>query len=138
MSSSVSDALELFQIAFFALCVPVAAMCIYMIWRCRLVLNGLARGLTILIFAMVALAILLSVRSLHDLYGFMSADALLVLSSLIAVVKFSAITVLAIDLYYIYRNLPIFMLSLANRKRRENDLETMRSRSERSIGKWSS
>lgn len=96
-------------------------VCIYMTWRVRFVLNGLARGL-------IALFVLLIVRRVDDAFGILDTTATLILSSAVVIV-------VADDLYQIYRMRETLKAALLLRQKRVAELEADRYKAEQLAGK---
>lgn len=96
--------------------IVILLVCIYMTWRVRHEISGLARGL-------IALFALLIVRRLDDAFGILDATATLILSSAVVIV-------VADDLYHIYKMRETLKASRILRRQREAELEAIRERSE--------
>lgn len=109
------------EIVVYVIQIIVLLVCIYMTWRVRFALSGLARGL-------IALFILLIVRRVDDAFGVLSAAETVILSTAVVIV-------VADDLYYLYKMRETLQVSHLMRKQREAKLEAARKRSEELAGK---
>ncbi len=96
--------------------IGVLAACIYMTWRARKALNGLARGLILLLLLLIA-------RRIDDAFRVFTEEQILILSS-------AVVAVIAIDIYAVYRERAIYAEYLRRRKERIAELEAMRQKSE--------
>jgi len=103
---SIEHLIYLFQIA-------LLCACVYMTWHARAALNGLGRGL-------ILLFLLLIVRRVDDMLGYLDTIGVLVLSS-------AVVAVVAFDIYQIYKARDVYALYLQNRKKRIAELENKRN-----------
>lgn len=94
----------------------------YMAWRAREALHGLARGL-------MALMLLLIVRRLDDAFELFSQTETLILSS-------AVVMIVLLDVSRIYQAREVYRIYAVNRKRRMAELEEMRRRDEKFSGSW--
>jgi hypothetical protein len=92
---------------------------IYMIWRARRLLNGLARGLILLFVFLIAQRLDFS----FDVYN---EDISLIVSSLVVIA-------VAHNVYQFYKMLPIYQQYWTNRQARINEYEQMRANAERGM-----
>lgn len=102
----------------YAVQIVFLCICIYMVHRARFAINGMSRGIILLLA-------LLIVRRFDDALGFMGPIAIAMLSSAVVAVIF-------LDIYHLYKEREIYALYLLNRKRRIDQLEAMRNESEQS------
>jgi hypothetical protein len=93
----------------YVLQIALLLTCLYMIWRVRLILNGLARGF-------VALILLLILRRSDDALHWMDETEILLLSS-------AVVLIVAYDIFQLYRNREIYAFYFRNREQRIEDLE---------------
>lgn len=128
----------LIQIAGLLLCLPLLVACIAMVYQSRAALNGLMRGLIALLSLLIVLIVLLCVRRFDDAFNVFDNSAALIFSSIVVLVSISIVILVTVDLYYLYRNRELYTIWRVNQRERIEELETMRERSERAIGKWSS
>lgn len=97
--------------------------CIYMAWRSRRALNGLAN-------VMLILYAFLIIRRLDDMARNPEDVGIFILSSIV-------VLFVTLENLKIYRARDVYALYLRNRQERIESLEEMRAKSERTIGKWS-
>lgn len=97
-------------------------ICVYMAWRARAALNGLGRGV-------ILLMLLLIVRRVDDAFHVLSDVETVILSSIVVIVVF-------IDVYHIYQARDAYRIYLTNRHKRMAELEAMREQSEKVSGNW--
>ena len=90
--------------------------CIYMVARARRALNGLARGLVLLL-------LLLIVRRIDDMFLILDNLQTMILSTAVVVV-------ITYDIYQIYSRRDVFEFYLENRKKRIEQLEQLRRAAE--------
>jgi uncharacterized membrane protein len=83
--------------------------CLYMIWRARRALNGLGRGLSLLIALLV-------VRRFDDIFGVLDGTGVLILSS-------AVVAAVTYDIYKIYKTREVYETYLRNRRARITELE---------------
>jgi len=86
--------------------------CVLMTWRVRRALNGLGRGLILLL-------LLLIVRRVDDMLGYLDSLGALILSS-------TVVAVVTYDIYQIYKARDVYALYLRNRQERISKLEELR------------
>lgn len=96
--------------------IVVLLSCIYMTWRSRYALNGLTRGIILLLLLLIA-------RRINDAFGVFDSVAILILSS-------AVVLLIAADLYYIYRQRDIYAMYQANWRKRIAELENQRRAAE--------
>lgn len=97
-------------------------VCVYMAWRARAALNGLGRGLMLLM-------ILLILRRVDDAFHVLSDVETVILSSVVVIV-------VLVDVYRIYEARDAFKLYLLNRHQRMIELEELRRKDETHSGDW--
>ena len=90
--------------------------CLYMTWRSKRALNGMARG-------MMLLMLLLIVRRVDDMTGILDNLQTMILSSAVVVL-------VTYDIYAVYRQRDVFAMYLENRKKRIDEMENQRKASE--------
>ena len=122
------EAIYTLQIAALGACIALFAACIYMVFRARFAINGLARSLILLLVLLVALCSLLIVRRLDSLLGLL--DDTLLLTSVIVVVACGIAVIITIDVSYLYRQREFYKAFLKARKQKEMLLESMRKEEE--------
>lgn len=103
------DAVYLFQIV-------VLIVSIYMIWRTRRLINGLARGL-------IVLFVFLIVQRIDFAFNIYDENISLVVSSMV-------VLAVAYDIYQVYRMIPTYEVYWRNRQERITRLENMRKTNE--------
>jgi hypothetical protein len=130
------DDVYIVQICILALCLPLLVACVYMAYKSRAALNGMARSLILLLALLALLVLVLIVRRVFDSLGFMDDVASLVFSSAVTVTSFFIALLTTVDVYYLYRNRAVYAARLENRRNREAQLEAIRERSERISGAW--
>lgn len=97
--------------------------CIYMAWRSRRALNGLAN-------VMLILYAFLIIRRLDDMARNPEDVGIFILSSIV-------VLFVTLENWKIYKARHIYEFYLRNRQKRIAEYESMREKSERTIGKWS-
>ncbi len=127
----------LIQIGFLIACIPLLVFCVFMVNRSRLALNGLYRGLVLLLSMLIALIVLLIVRRVDDMLGILDSATILFLSSAVMLLVVSMVVVVTLDLYFLYRNRALYAMWQAARQKRIDDLEAAYQKSERTNGAWS-
>lgn len=104
--------------------IVILLVCVYMAWRARAALNGLGRGLMLLM-------LLLIMRRVDDAFHVLSDVETVILSSVVVIVVF-------VDVYRIYQARDAYRVYLANRHKRMAELEAMRNQDEKQSGDWDS
>lgn len=118
------------QIVMLLLCIPIAGLSIYMVWHARLALNGLARGLILLLSMLIVLVALLIVQRLDDMQDVLTPEMTAILSSAVALLMLAVIIVVLVDVSYLYRQREFYTTWRAARQAKETQLENMRKASE--------
>lgn len=91
--------------------IVILGYCLYMLWRARQALNGLGRGMMLLI-------VLLIIRRLGDAFHVLGNTDILLLSS-------AVVLIVTYDVYRIYKARHIYALYLSNRQQRIAELEEL-------------
>lgn len=84
-------------------------ICAYMVFRARHAINGLARGVFLLL-------LLLIVRRVNDAFGILDETGVLILSS-------GVVVILMFDIWQVYKDRTIYAEYLRNRQKRIDELE---------------
>ncbi len=92
--------------------IAVLVVCIFMVFRIRKMLNGLARGLILLFVLLIA-------RRVDDIWGVYTNAQTAILSS-------AVVAVVAYDIWQIYRARKVYALYFRNRQKRITELESLR------------
>ena len=120
-----------FQIAALCFCVVMFGACLYMVYKSRVALNGLARGIVLLLLLLIGFMAMMIVRRVDLIYNIVG-DEISFPSILVAMACVIAF-VFTLDMYYVYRQRDFYSAWAAARKAREERLETMRAMNERGV-----
>jgi hypothetical protein len=122
-----------FQIVALLACVAMFSLCIYMTYRARLGINGLARGVMLLLILLVGFMVLMIVRRIDLLYNIVGDEVSF--SSILVVLACVIAFVFTLDMYYVYRQRDVYAAWMAARKAKEDSLEELWNKNERTR-KW--